>query len=134
MTSKDDVHGDGFEILGHEVPQSKTGGAEEVAPTPEPEEAGAAREGEALPPKQDVYLLLQMSVMQFASLAWQKMGLQADPFTNTMDKDIEQARVAIDAAEALVERLLPHAQGQQARDYQTLLTDLRLNFVRQSQA
>ncbi len=132
MSEKADVHGDGFEILGHE----SAGGGEQPAPeapepAPEPQET-AAEEGEGVPPKQDVYLLLQVSVMQFASLAWQKMGLQADPFTNQVEKDIDQARVAIDTAAALIERLLPHLQGQQARDYQTLLTDLRMNFVRQS--
>ncbi len=129
MTDKEDVHGEGFEMLGHESPEA----GEEPAPAEAPE-AATPPEGEPPVPQPDVYLLLQVSIMQFASLAWQKMGLQPDPFSNTIDRDIEQARLAIDAAGALVERLLPHLQGQQARDYQTLLTDLRLNFVRQSGA
>ncbi len=33
----------------------------------------------------------------------------------------------------LVEKLLPHVQGQEARDYQNILTNLRLNFVKQSE-
>jgi hypothetical protein len=61
------------------------------------------------------------------------MGLQPDPFTKKIHKDFAQARIAIDATEALIEKLKPHLQGQEARDYQTLLTDLRLNFVKQSE-
>jgi len=80
----------------------------------------------------DVRHLLRITIAQLAAAAWQKMGLQPDPFTNTVVKDIEQARLAIDATTALVEKLLPHVRGQEARDYQSLLTDLRLNFVRQS--
>lgn len=95
--------------------------------------AGAEAEGpeEALRPL-DVYAVLRISVAQLAGAAWQMMGLQADPFTKGIHKDIAQARVAIDATEALIEKLKPHLRGQEARDYQALLTDLRLNFVKQS--
>jgi len=81
----------------------------------------------------DVYTVLRFCIAQLAAAAWQKMGLQADPLTNEVHKDLDQARAAIDAATALADRLLPHLEGQEARDYQSLLTDLRLNFVNQSQ-
>lgn len=103
----------------------------EEQPVAESEPEGAAPETGPLP-KLDVYSLLHVSIAQLAAVAWQKMGLQADPFTNKIEKDIEQARLAIDCAAALVEKLLPHLEKHQARDYQTLLTDLRLNFVKQS--
>ena len=89
---------------------------------------GAERERRPL----DVYAVLRVSIVQLSGVAWQMMGLQADPFTNQVRKDIEQARLAIDAAAALVDKLLPHIQGQEIRDYQSLITDLRLNFVKQS--
>ncbi len=126
MASEENVKGEGFEILGHQPPESKP---EEPAPEPPAE----TPEGESVPlPKLDVYAVMRVSLAQFAAVAWQKMGLQADPFTNQIEKDVEQARLAIDIVATLVERLLPHLQGQEARDFQNLLTDLRLNFVRQT--
>jgi len=105
--------------------------------TEEPKlDAGEAKEpaepgvGELQP--LDVYMVLQASISQFSSVAWQMLGLHPDPFTGKMQKDIDQARIAIDVTTVLVEKILPHAQGQESRDYQNLLTDLRLNFVRQS--
>ncbi len=80
----------------------------------------------------DVYAILRVSIAQLASIAWQLMGLQPDPFTDKIRKDLDQARIAIDATAALVEKLQPHLKGQEAKDYQSLLTDLRLNFVKQS--
>jgi len=140
VTSDDDLKGEGFEILGHEEPEPGEGGAEEekAAPTEEPEGAAAEPSAEETADTQgqvtaiDVYSALRLSIAQLAGVAWQMMGLQPDPFTNEIRKDTTQARVAIDAAAALVEQLKPHIQGQEARDYQSLLTDLRLNFVSHS--
>lgn len=141
MTSDDDIKGDGFEVLGHEQGKPREGeGEEEAKATPEAEVGEAAPE----PPTQegaegtgqmqaiDVYSVLRLSIAQLAGVAWQTMGLQPDPFTKQIRRDSAQARVAIDATAALVEQLKPHLQGQEARDYQTLLTDLRLNFVSHS--
>ena len=80
----------------------------------------------------DVYMALQAAITQMSAVAWQMMGLQPDPFTGKVYKDAEQARIAIDTTAFLVEKMLPRLQGQEARDYQSLLTDLRLNFVRQA--
>lgn len=140
MTSHDDLKGDGFEVLGHEEPKPREGAEEE-------EKAAAPEEPEGEAPEQpaeetadareqvkaiDVYAALRLSVAQLTGVAWQMMGLQPDPFTNEVHKDMAQARIAIDAVAALVEQLKPHIQGQEARDYQNLLTDLRMNFVSHS--
>lgn len=123
------VQGEGFEMLGHETSEREEAKSER----PTEEQAGEAARPEAGPlPKLDVYSVLHVSIAQLVALGWQKMGLQADPFTNQIEKDLAQARLAIDAASALLEQLLPHLDKHQARDYQTALTDLRLNFVRQS--
>ncbi len=124
MASQDETKGEGFEILGHEAP--KESGSEQ-------KEARKETVGEAEKiPALDVYSVLRICVAQLSSIAWQMMGLQADPFTNTMRKDITQAKVAIDATAALIEQLKPHLHGQEAKDYQNLLTDLQLNFVTHS--
>jgi len=141
MTSHDDVKGDGFEVLGHEEEKPREAeGEEEAKATPDEEADEAAPEppteegAEATEQVQpiDVYSVLRLSIAQLAGVAWQTMGLQPDPFTKQVRKDTAQARVAIDATAALIEHLKPHLQGQEARDYQTLLTDLRLNFVTHS--
>jgi hypothetical protein len=127
MASQDETKGEGFEILGHEAP--KEAEPKERAAGSPGEVSGEAEKVAAL----DVWSVLRICVAQLAGIAWQMMGLQPDPFTNTVRKDMAQARVAIDAAAALVEQLLPHLQGQEAKDYQVLLTDLRLNFVTHSE-
>jgi hypothetical protein len=100
------------------------------------EEIGAGKGEQAEAPEVrplDVYMVLRASIAQLSGVAWQMLGLQADPFTGVVRKDLEQARLAIDAVAFLTERLLPHLQGQEARDHQSLLTDLRLNFVKKSE-
>ena len=114
------------------APAEPTGDTAEQ-PTAAADEAAAEEPAEPLQPL-DVHALLRLSVAQFAATAWQKMGLQPDPFTNTIVKDIDQARIAIDAAADLLKHLQPSLQGQEARDHQTMLTDLRLNFVKQSES
>lgn len=109
-----------------DVPETK---AEE--PENESGEEGAPPEQELEP--LDVYALLRLTVAQLSAAAWQKMGFQPDPFTNALHRDIVQARVAIDCVGLLAEKLLPQLHGQEARDLQSMLTDLRLNFVRQSE-
>jgi len=136
MPDQEDVQGEGFQILGHETPESKQPPAAQApAEAPQAVEETTAEQAPPEPgarPRIDVYSMLHVSVAQLAAVAWQKMGLQADPFTNQIEKDIAQARLAIDCAAALIEKLLPHLEKPQARDYQNLLTDLRLNFVRQA--
>lgn len=137
MTSHDDLKGDGFEVLGHHEEAKPDEAAEEegkaraedgAQEASEPLTEDAAEAGEPLAAI-DVYAVLRLAIAQLAGVAWQMMGLQPDPFTKEVRKDAAQARVAIDATAALVEHLKPHLHGQEARDYQTLLTDLRLNFV-----
>ncbi len=62
-------------------------------------------------PKPDVYALVQMSVAQFSALAWIKMGLQADPFSNKIEKDLEQARAAVDIVACWRRSCFPDCRG-----------------------
>jgi hypothetical protein len=117
--ANDEVKNEGFEA-GQEPPVNEAG-----------QETTGADEAPSLPPL-DVYSFLRVSITQFNSMAWVMLGLQPDPFTNEVRKDLVQARVAIDTVAALVELLKPQLQPQEAKVYQTLLTDLRLNFVSHS--
>jgi hypothetical protein len=138
MTSEEDTKQQPSETPEEETPAAEASAPAEPAgdtaeqPAAPADEAAAEEPAEPLQPL-DVYALLQLSFAQLAAAAWQKMGLQPDPFTNTIVKDIDQARLAIDAAADLLKRFQPRLQGQEARDYQTMLTDLRLNFVKQSE-
>lgn len=112
------------------------GPAARSAAQPVPEAPSAPDTAAADQPLQPVEMsaVLRLCIAQLSAVAWQKMGLQADPFTNAIHKDIAQARTAIDAAAALLEKLLPQLGGREARDYQSLLVDLRMNFLKQADA
>lgn len=79
-----------------------------------------------------VYTLISVSVEQLASVAWQKMGLQSDPLTGKIEKDLSQARVAVDAVADLVRHLEPVLDEDDRRSVQNMLRDLRVNFVQHS--
>lgn len=80
----------------------------------------------------DVDEVLAVMVEQLASIGWQKLGLQPDPFTGKTSRDLDQARSAIDAVAALVPLLQPRLDERDRRQLANLLNDLRANFVNQS--
>ncbi|MBI3911267.1 MAG: DUF1844 domain-containing protein [Armatimonadetes bacterium] len=102
-----------------------------------PTDAEAAREAEemagAVGPT-DVRAILAMTIGMLAEAAWVKMGLQLDPLTGKVERDLDQARLAIDCLGDLAQRLGAHQDERSRRELNNLLTDLRLNFVRQQQA
>ncbi len=76
---------------------------------------------------------MAMMVNQLGEMAWIKMGLQADPITGQTDKDMVQAKYAVDAASALSDQLMPHLDEEDSRQIQNLVRDLRVNFVQKSE-
>jgi len=80
----------------------------------------------------NVYQVLAIMVDQLAGLAWQKMGLQHDMVTGQIAKDPQQAKVAIDACADLCKHLDPELDSDDRRRLQSLLNDLRINFLDQS--
>lgn len=79
-----------------------------------------------------VYDALAALIDQLASVAWAKLGLQPDPITGVMHKDLTEAKVAIDAVADLSQHLEPQLDDEDKRQIQNLLRDLRANFVNQS--
>lgn len=79
-----------------------------------------------------VYSLLAASLDQFAGVAWQKLGLQPDPFTGTIEKDVAQAKVAIDVCAQLASHLEENLDEDDRREVHNLLRNLRLNYVEKS--
>ena len=76
-----------------------------------------------------VYTLLAATVDQFAGVAWQKLGLQPDPFTGAVEKDLHEAKVAIDICADLSAHLEPTLDEDDRREVHILLRNLRLNYV-----
>jgi hypothetical protein len=75
--------------------------------------------------------LVRWCVTLLATSAWQAMGLIPDPATHRVERHLDDARLAIDAAAALVEHLRMRLPETEQREFETLLTNLRLNFVEQ---
>ncbi len=67
-----------------------------------------------------------------AAKAWEGMGLVASMTTGKVEKDLESARLAIDAYAAVFEVLRSRLEDAPRREMETLLTNLRLNFVEKS--
>lgn len=64
--------------------------------------------------------------------AWQGMGLVVNPATGKIEKNLEDAKTAIDAFAGLLDAVRPCLEAQARRDTESLLTTLRLNFVEKS--
>lgn len=79
----------------------------------------------------DVYSLSQWVILMFTESAWQWMGLHKNPVTKKIEKDLLQAKLAIDTVVYLTDQVAPHISEEQRRAYRSLVNDLRVNFVQQ---
>lgn len=77
-----------------------------------------------------VYQLISISLEQFAEIAWQKLGYRPDPLTSHVHQDLDEARIAIDVAGYFAQILDPKIDDADRRRVQSLLSDLRINYVK----
>lgn len=105
---------------------------EQTSPKEQPAEQPAEerRAAEQMPPLNAVELL-QWCVSVLVASAWQNLGLVPNPATSKIERNLEDARLAIDATASLIEHLKPRLADSEQRELDTLLTNLRLNFVEQ---
>lgn len=75
--------------------------------------------------------ILQMTFGLLSERAWIDMGLVADPGTGEVTRRIDEAKLAIDVVGDLARHMEPLATPEERREIQRVVTDLRLNFVRQ---
>ncbi len=94
----------------------------EEQPGPEP------RKDAALP---DVTSLVATCISLLAGKAWEAMGLVPDSTTRTIERKLDDAQLAIDAAAALADLVRPRLSEAERREVEVLVTNLRLNFVEQ---
>ena len=117
-------------------PEAASREGAEAEPKAEADQSASKPEGaepQAVPlhalPTHDL-LLWMLSIL--AAKAWEGMGLVANPMTNKVEKNMEEARLAIDAYAATFEVVRVRVEDRPRRDMETLLTTLRLNFVEKS--
>lgn len=121
-------------MLAGEEPSREPEQAPQEAAGPEearPQESGAQAVPLGALPTGD---LLVWFLGLLAAKAWEGMGLVPNPATNKVQKNLLDARMAIDAYAALFEAVRAHIEDQPRREMETVLTTLRLNFVEKSTA
>ena len=79
-----------------------------------------------------IYDVIAVLVDQMASIAWQKLGLQPDPMTGKIVRDLSEAKVAIDLTTHLSSFIEPRLDEEDRRRIHGLVRDLRINFVEKS--
>lgn len=80
----------------------------------------------------NVSAVLRMTLGLLSDKAWISLGLYPDPITNQVQKNLPEARRAIDAVADLVKHVEVDAEPEEKRELQVLLSNLRINFVQQS--
>jgi len=81
----------------------------------------------------DTYSLIGLFISLLSAKAWQTMGLRVKPGTDKIEKDLDQARTAIDTVDFLVQKLKTRIPELERSGLESMVGDLKLNFVRASQ-
>jgi hypothetical protein len=76
--------------------------------------------------------LLEFQALNLREWAHIYMGLVPHPKQKKIVLDIQQARMAIDAASAIVEIILPHIPEDHQRTFKVMMSDLKMNFMSKS--
>ncbi|MFW5866689.1 MAG: DUF1844 domain-containing protein [Armatimonadota bacterium] len=82
------------------------------------------------PPDTDVFDMLRAAIGLFTQEAWIALGLQPRYGSGEAEMDLRCARVAIDTTQMLIEQLGDEADAEEQREFDRILTDLRVNFMR----
>ncbi|MBC8103990.1 MAG: DUF1844 domain-containing protein [Cytophagales bacterium] len=80
----------------------------------------------------DVYSVLALFLGELRNLAWLRMGLVANPGTGEIERDLPQAKIAIDTVTFLAMQLEPVVSPEERLPLKALVSDLQVNFVEQS--
>lgn len=77
----------------------------------------------------DTYTTLRLFIGVLAGTAWRNLGLVVNPRTNKAEKDLNQARIAIDVLEFILKQIEGKLGEDEKRQLTSLLNDLKINFV-----
>jgi hypothetical protein len=135
------------EINKNEAKFSEVGGNGKMANESEKEEKAEEKITEEKPDEEeseeqpfDLSMLLpdnideivKLNIFQMREWAHAYMGLIPHPKHKKVVKDLRQAKIAVDAASALTEIVLPHLPDSQQREIKILMSDLKMNFISHS--
>lgn len=81
----------------------------------------------------DIYSMIQNVIASLGQQAWIFMGMQANPFTQKVETDMKQAKVAIDCVISLTDIIKPYLAAKDAAELETLKSNLLLNYVQKSE-
>ncbi len=121
------------EAAGEEEPAPPAGEEPAGADEKRPETRAAEEQREWAPPPVDdlgVFDLLRASIGLFVQEAWIALGVQARPGATDVHTDLHAARVAIDTTQLLIDKLGDEATDEEKREFEQIMTNLRMNFVR----
>lgn len=76
--------------------------------------------------------VLRFAIEMLSNRAWVSMGLMPNPMTGKMERDLNEARRAIDVLGDLARHAEAEAEPEEKRDLRNMMQDLRVNFLRQS--
>ena len=76
--------------------------------------------------------ILFYTISMLVEQAWVKMGLRANPATNEITKDLDEARLAIDSVSALINVVQEKQEQNVKNELNNLVSTLQMNFVNQS--
>jgi len=80
----------------------------------------------------DFYEYMIVMISMCANEAWIYMGLVENPKTKSVTKDLPQAKLAIDVAGFLVQKLEEAGRGDTLKEIKQLVANLQLNFMEKS--
>jgi hypothetical protein len=74
-------------------------------------------------------MLFTNLIIMFQSAAMQHMGKIKNPITDTIERDLEQARISIDLLEMIEKKTKGNLDAYEKKILQSVLQELRLNYV-----
>ncbi|MGD2200243.1 MAG: DUF1844 domain-containing protein [Candidatus Bathyarchaeota archaeon] len=76
--------------------------------------------------------LLGLFMGIFSAKAWQYMGIRMTPGKEEAEKDMSKAAKAIDCVSFMVDKLAPSLPEQELVNLRSMVSDLQINYARQS--
>lgn len=74
-------------------------------------------------------LLFHQLVLSFHTAAWQQLGKVANPFTNTIERDLESASMSIDMLDMIKTKMQGNLTDDEQKFLDRTLGDLKLNYM-----
>ena len=97
------------------------------------DEVEGSREEEQLPLLDEPIKIrdyVYLTLLSLEGKAWAYLDLVVHPETQKHKKDVNEAKLAIDAMDVLFKTVEDQLTAEQKKDLQTRLTNLRLNFAK----